>query len=528
VSHQPSADSPVPFGRYELIELVGEGAMAQVFRARRVGPVGFRKEVAIKRLRQGAVGQNEQMQEALFNEARNGGLLRHPGIVEIYEFDQADSAWYLAMEFVNGWTLEDVLWRAASNDIPHPFASENGAPALSQRVVLDIARQIADALAHAHEATDEQGTPLRLVHRDLKPANVFIDRRGVVKLADFGLAKSRINVRQTTDADRTKGSPLYMSPEQVAGGAVDGRSDLFALGSLIVEMATGCAPFEGDTVANTLVRVMDAQWPQAEALMAHHAPVLLPTVRRLLQKETAARYSSARALAHDLAGIAGGRQTGENTRALAQVLGRGAMPDSVADIPRPKQAARSTMVRSVIEAAPGGGWGLVVALLLVVAALVVAFVIVLDLPERGKEFAGVQESLSEDLEGNPATTPAPAVLEPATAAPTIAPAPAPTSAGKLPSDAFAHAVPSAARLWQDLVLRVKPRTEGAFEVRVSYRSVGGSWRSSPLTKGLDGAWVAEIPVTSAVGMEYWLEAVAESGARWSHGSAESPVMVPGR
>jgi eukaryotic-like serine/threonine-protein kinase len=528
VIQQPSADAPIPFGRYELLELVGEGAMAQVFRARRVGPVGFRKEVAIKRLRQGAVGQNEQMQEALFNEARNGGLLRHPGIVEIYEFDQADGDWYLAMEFVKGWTLEDVLWRAASLDIPHPFASENGAPALSQRVVLDIARQIADALAHAHEATDEEGTPLRLVHRDLKPANVFIDRRGVVKLADFGLAKSRINVRQTTDADRTKGSPLYMSPEQVAGEAVDGRSDLFALGSLIVEMATGCAPFEGDTVANTLVRVMDARWPQAEALMAHHAPVLLPTVRRLLQKDTAARCSSARSLAHDLANVAGGRQTGENTRALAQTLSRGALTESVPDAPRPKRAARSTMVRSMIEAAPGGGWGLVIALLLVLSALVMALVIVLDLPERAKDFAGVQESLSEELEGGVASTPTRPVVEPPAVAPSSAPAPAPTSAGQLPGDAFEHTVPSAARLWQDLVLRVKPRTEGTFEVRVAYRSVGGSWRSSPLTKGLDGVWVSEIPVTSAVGMEYWLEAVAESGARWSHGSPESPAMVPGR
>ena len=154
--------------------------------------------------------------------------------------------------------------------------------------------------------------------------------------------------------------------------------------------------------------------------------------------------------------------------------------------------------------------------------------IVLDLPERAKDFAGVQESLGEDLDPGAEAAPPPPSMEPSTAAPTIAPAPAPTSAGQLPSDAFAHTVPSAARLWQDLVLRVKPQTEGVFEVRVSYRSVGGNWRSSPLSKGLDGTWVAEIPVTSAVGMEYWLEAVAESGARWSHGSAESPVMVPGR
>ena len=524
---QPTPDAPITFGRYELIELVGEGAMAQVFRARRVGPVGFRKEVAIKRLRQGAVGQNEQMQEALINEARNGGLLRHPGIVEIYEFDQAEGDWYLAMEFVNGWTLEDVLWRAASDGVPHPFASENGAPALSQRVVLDIARQIAEALAHAHEATDEGGTPLRLVHRDLKPANVFINRRGVVKLADFGLAKSRINVRQTTDADRTKGSPLYMSPEQVAGTAVDGRSDLFALGTLLVEMATGVAPFEGDTVANTLVRVMAAEWPEAERHMAHYAPVLLPIAQRLLQRDPSVRYSSARALAHDLSALAGGRRTGDNTLALAQILDRGRVPDDLADVGRERQQARSTMIRSVIDAAPGGGWGVLIALLLVLSGLVVAFVVVLDLPERGKDFAGVQEALSEDLRGSE-QQPAPAAAPPAAVTPEATPAPVPTTAADLPDEAFAHTRPTSARLWQDMALRVTPQTEGTFEVQVAYRSIGGTWRSSPLVRRADGVWVAEIPVTSAVGMEYWLEAVSKSGARWSHGSAETPVVVPGR
>ena len=512
---QPSPDAPVPFGRYELIELVGEGAMAQVYRARRVGPVGFRKEVAIKRLRQSALGQNEAMREALFNEARNGGLLRHPGIVEIYEFDAADDAWYLAMEFVDGWTLEDVLWRVASNDVPHPFISDSGAPGLSQRVVLDIARQIADALAHAHEATDEAGTPLRLVHRDLKPANVFIDRRGVVKLADFGLAKSRINVRQTTDADRTKGSPLYMSPEQVAGGNIDGRSDLFALGSLIVEMATGSAPFEGESVANTLKRVMDVEWGPVEQLMAHHAPVLLPVSQRLLQKDPTVRYSSARALAHDLSGIAGGRQTGANTKALAQVLSRGRMPDSVADVERPR-VARSTLVRSVIDSTPGGGWGALVALLLVLAGLVVAFVFVLDLPGRSKEFAGVQESLAEDLGGTGVDAPAPTPTEPS---------PAPTTPS---TDVFSHTAPSGARLWQDMVLRVAQTGDAESSVRVDYRSIGSTWRSLPLRRTPDGAWIAEIPVTSAAGLEYWIEAETADGGRWTHGSASAPVSVPVR
>ena len=478
--------------------------MAQVYRARRVGPVGFRKEVAIKRLRQAMIGRDDAMREALVNEARNGGLLRHPGIVEIYEFDRVGDEWYLAMEFVQGWTLDEVLWRAVSGDVPPELLAPGGG-ALSTPVVLDLVRQVAEALAHAHEATDEQGTPLRLVHRDLKPANVFLDHRGTIKLADFGLAKSRANVRQTTDADRTKGSPLYMSPEQVLGEVLDGRSDLFALGTLVVEMCTGRAPFEGDTVANTLLKVMGVDWAEVEPAMAQAAPLLNPVAHKLLQKDRALRYSSARSLAEDLSRLASRRPVGEFSALLAQGLREGATTT-----PPPDDAlgARRTALQSVVAVTPGGGWGLLVALLLLLGLLLVAFVVVLRAaPRGGADFESVSGPSAEALGDE--DTPEAALLAP----------PAPSS-----GEQVLHRPPQEAQLWQDLELLARPVGPGPWVVRANYRVGASSWRSIDVPCA-DGECRALVPITSSARLEYWIEATGPSDARWTMGSAEAPIPV---
>lgn len=510
MSTPPQPGDPEPFGRYELLELVGEGAMAQVFRARRLGPSGFRKEVAIKRLRPGTMGRDERMREALINEARNGGLLRHPGIVEIHEFDHVDDEWYLAMEFVHGWTLEEVLWRAASDELAPRMRSETGAAGLAQAIVLDLARQMAHALAHAHEARDEDGHPLLLVHRDLKPANVFLAQSGVVKLADFGLAKSRANLRQTTDADRTKGSPLYMSPEQVSGKSVDGRSDLFALGTIIVELCVGTTPFEGATVANTLVRVMEVDWTEVEQLMQDRAPALLPLVQRLLQKDPQNRYRSARALAAELDQFAAGHPAGVQTSALAHSMG---LNEPTVALSVPEAWGASTGSQSIIESASGGGWGLLFALLLLLGVLIGTFVWVLGMPgTRGGEFAGIRAPVPEDLnegehEAGMAQTATSPSTEPATT-----------------SDSFTHVPPSSAGMWQDLDLRVKKAAKGPWLVRVAYRVPGAGWRLLPLNC-VESQCAASLPITSGARIEYYLEGEGPSGETWGYGSAEEPVSV---
>ena len=307
----PTEASPLHFGSFELLELLGEGAMARVYRARQTGPMGFSKEVALKRLRKGAVGRDRREIEALVNEARLGGQLRHPGLVEVYGCEVVDGSFCLAMEYVKGWELDDVLWRLSSIDVSLP-----------QPAVIDVLRQLADAIAYAHSATDGEGRSLRLVHRDLKPQNIFLDRRGRVKIADFGLAKSTANLYQTTEADVTRGSPLYMSPEQIEGQALDGRSDLFALGSIASELTTGIRPFEGNSIANTLAKVLNSNYGNTLDMIRKVFPALEPIVRKLLQTEREDRYPDGYALLRDLDQLAAGTAPGSHTRALALALDR--------------------------------------------------------------------------------------------------------------------------------------------------------------------------------------------------------------
>jgi len=241
----PAPGQPVQFGRYELLALLGEGAMAQVFRARQRGPMGFSKEMAVKRLRRGALRSDRKEMEALINEARIGGQLRHPNLVEIYGCEVVNGSLCITMEYVRGWTLDELLWRCAEVGASLPLQS-----------VIDILRQLAVGLTSAHEAHDEKGQPLCLIHRDLKPQNIFLDAMGTVKIADFGLAKSSVSLYRTQGGE-AKGSPLYMSPEQVSGGELDQRSDLFALGTIAIELVTGLWAFDGDNIPATFMKVMN-------------------------------------------------------------------------------------------------------------------------------------------------------------------------------------------------------------------------------------------------------------------------------
>ena len=181
------SDGTRRFGKYDLAEVLGEGGMARVYRAVRAGPMGFRKEVALKQILP-HVAREEKLLRALINEARLGGHLRHRNVVEVYEFDHVEDTYYIAMEFVQGLTLDEVLHRT-----PPPGR-------LPPRIVLQIALQVCAGLEYAHGATDEDGRPMHLVHRDLKPANLMLERDGVVKIMDFGIARAETNLFKTSTA----------------------------------------------------------------------------------------------------------------------------------------------------------------------------------------------------------------------------------------------------------------------------------------------------------------------------------------
>ena len=278
----------VPFGRYRLLGLLGEGGMAKVFRGYLSGPMGFEKEVALKRL-DPRLTADERMVRSLINEARIGGQLRHKNIVEIYEFNQVEGNYYMAMEYVDGWTLDTVLSRCAR------MGEE-----LPDSVVLEILTSVCHGLEYAHTLTSRDGRALNLVHRDLKPGNIILSRSGDVKVLDFGIAKADTNLYKTTAADVTKGTPVYMSPEQVTGQPLDGRSDIFSLGSIIHELVTLEVPFTGDNLLAIMHAVLNADSRQAVENVRERIPGLAPIVQRCMARAPTDRIGSAAELEREI------------------------------------------------------------------------------------------------------------------------------------------------------------------------------------------------------------------------------------
>ena len=282
------APEPVPFGRYRLLNLLGEGGMAKVYRAVLSGPMGFEKEVALKRLDR-KLTEDERVVKALINEARLGGQLRHKNIVEIYEFNQVHGNYFMAMEYVNGWTLDTVVRRCR---VRSEF--------LPGTVVIEIMGHICRGLEYAHNLVSKEGQALNLVHRDLKPGNLILSRDGDVKIMDFGIAKSDTNLYKTTAADVTKGTPIYMSPEQVTGSTLDQRSDLFSLGSILHEMVTLQVPFMGDNLLAIMHAILGAEITEARARVKKLEPALEPVLARCMDRDREKRYQSARELGQAL------------------------------------------------------------------------------------------------------------------------------------------------------------------------------------------------------------------------------------
>ncbi len=280
---------PEDFGKYTLVELLGTGGMARVYRAVLRGAMGFEKEVALKQIKR-HVKLDDRYLQALINEARLGGQLRHRNIVEVYEFDRVGDEYYLAMEYVQGWTLLDLVngCRQAQQPMPPPIA-------------LQICIEICRGLDHAHDMTSRSGLTMNLVHRDLKPANVIVSTRGEVKIMDFGIAKADTNLYKTTAAQITKGTPLYMSPEQVdASSTLTRQSDVFSLGSILYELVFMQPLFAGDHALEVLHRVLMVEIEQPLALARVRLPGLDGVLQRALARRPENRYRTAGEMAEDL------------------------------------------------------------------------------------------------------------------------------------------------------------------------------------------------------------------------------------
>jgi tRNA A-37 threonylcarbamoyl transferase component Bud32 len=247
-------------GRYRIVKFLGAGAMGEVYLAE---DPQIDRRLAIKTVRlAGRPQEIEERKRRLLREARAAGRLLHPNVVTLFDAGEAEGLLYLAFEFVEGTDLAARL--------------EDGGDRLSLRQVLRVVRQAADALdyAHGHE----------IVHRDIKPSNILLDRAGRVKLADFGIARMAGQSTELTMAGSVMGSPQYLSPEQIRGEELDGRSDIFSLGVVLYELLSGKRPFEGDTITTLVYQILHKEPPPVSELRAV-PPRLEELLRRMLAKD---------------------------------------------------------------------------------------------------------------------------------------------------------------------------------------------------------------------------------------------------
>ena len=280
-------------GRYDIVEELGRGAMGVVYKA---SDPQIGRLVAIKILSLNPLSQLDMSRgiEMFMREARAAGRLSHPGIVTIHDAleDPETHAHYIVMEFVPGQTLEHVLQSGSPMDISN---------------VLSIVRQVAEALEYAHSQN--------VIHRDLKPANILLPDDGRVKITDFGIAKFAGRVG-TVRTDSLIGTPSYMSPEQVTGGKVDARSDMFSLGIILYTMLTGQKPFAGDTAA-VMFKIAYEDPPPPSRLNSQISRAHDYIVLGCLAKDPDKRYGSASAFLDDLEDLQHGRPPRSETLSAA-------------------------------------------------------------------------------------------------------------------------------------------------------------------------------------------------------------------
>jgi serine/threonine-protein kinase len=262
---------PVRLGKYQVLEEIGKGAMGVVYKA--YDP-RLEREVAVK-VMSGAILSDDELKQRFEREAKAIARLQHPNIVTVYDFDYDEhGAPFIAMELLKGTELEQRL--------------RKNPPTLKEK--LEIAIQVAQGLAHAHR----QG----IVHRDIKPANIWVTEAGAVKIMDFGVA--RMTQSSQTQTGAVMGTPDYMSPEQVAGGHVDGRSDLFSVGVILYRLLTHKKPFVGETIQAVWYKVINQDPPPLMLPDGSEIPELQQIVDRALAKKLDDRYQSGDELAEDV------------------------------------------------------------------------------------------------------------------------------------------------------------------------------------------------------------------------------------
>lgn len=283
---------PLLDGKYELVELAGEGGMASVYRARVKGAAGFSRTVAIKKIKPEFL-KLQNYTDMFIEEARVGSELAHPNIVQVYDFGVDErGSYYLVMEWIDGLDLGSFVRFHRGRRSPTPWHHIVAAGIGTLR-----------GLSAAHERRRADGTPAPIIHRDVSPHNVLIGTNGVAKLTDFGLARARDRMTSLTAPGTVKGKLYYLSPEVAFGGEATPQSDLFAMGALMWECLTGQRLFDGRNDVDVFMAIRECRVRPLRDYRPDVPDELIAVIDHALKREPAERIATASAFATALSEV---------------------------------------------------------------------------------------------------------------------------------------------------------------------------------------------------------------------------------
>ncbi len=350
----PSQSSPLPLnalvsrpalpnvgtiGKYRLIRPLATGGMAQLFLAASEGPGGFSKQCALKVILP-AFATMADFTAMFINEARVSAMLHHPNIVEVYDFGCEDDRYFIAMEFVNGCSLEQLIAQAMAAHQP-----------LGPRFATTIGIQVSEAMSYVQTLSNAEGMPLNLVHRDLSPDNILLTSSGLAKVSDFGIVKSDVNLNATMGGV-LKGKAAYMSPEQVRSRPLDARSDIFSLCAVLYEVSTGLSPFKRDSMTGSFEAIVYGELKRPSELVPGFPLELERILFKGLTRDRDSRFSSFSELGEALDRFSTSQKWTSNTKALAELVS-GYFPQTARPQPATLSGVRSddaSAIRTVMKA----------------------------------------------------------------------------------------------------------------------------------------------------------------------------------
>jgi serine/threonine protein kinase len=295
-------------GRYVIIERIGSGGMAEIYRAQLKGDYGYKKQVVLKMVLPHLAG-NEDYAKMFLDECRVTSSLAHPNLPQTYELGRYDGRHFLAMEFVSGVSLWHLVQRSRERRVDLP-----------QAVAFRLVCQLLECLHYVHGACDEDGRPLHIVHRDVSPGNLLISDDGAIKLLDFGIARTRFQEHHTA-VGTVKGKMGFMSPEQARGDQVDHRTDIYAAGSLLYLLCVGVGPFEHLSEVFAILQATAAgNYRAPSKVKGGLSPALERVILKALETNAQDRYISAGTMLDELEQLAQELRIVPSSRAVAALM----------------------------------------------------------------------------------------------------------------------------------------------------------------------------------------------------------------